>query len=187
MLKLNIFPVLSFVLFLALMCFSVAVSHQQRREYTAYLQNTSTIPVKPPSSMPAQNQHSIDIAMEIFNIKIPVFATAPRFDPDLEDRGLTTGYVRETRRDVTIGAAAFTSWGVLGSTIGHEAEIHANQSFLLIVIKDMFGFSGTSDAEREAYLYEINSAERFGLDEDNLESLNKVMNFNYPIEIAQNP
>jgi hypothetical protein len=83
---------------------------------------------------------------------------------------------------------AFTSWGILGSTLAHEIEIHGNQSFLKIEFLnflysyiqnnskfvssifpsfDIMTYEnmglGSYLAEKEAYSYEINSDKRFNL------------------------
>ena len=161
--------------------------------------------VRAPEGTPTADQDSVDIAVELYAIQIPRNCDAPRFNSKIEDRGLTTGALFQSKRKVLIGSAAFTSWGILGSTIGHETEIHANQWFLGIWLKDrikknslaarqwagrylgilkpsvkeMFD-AGTWSAEREAYEYELNSAKRFGLNENEQLSIRNVMNYYYP-------
>ncbi|RYZ81305.1 MAG: hypothetical protein EOP04_24245 [Proteobacteria bacterium] len=98
----------------------------------------------------------------------------------LEDRGLTTlnGYGKKL--EVTIGPAAFTSWAVLGSTLAHEVEIHCNQNFSLIRMKDMLGLEGTNGAEREAYMHELSNSDRFKLKEADQASIRETMEYYYP-------
>ncbi len=140
-----------------------------------------TVTVVPPSSKPPMTQESIDIAMEMFNIQVPKNADAPKLDMKLEDRGLTTlnGYGKKL--EVTIGPAAFTSWAVLGSTLAHEVEIHCNQNFSLIRMKDMLGLDGTNGAEREAYLHELSNSDRFKLKEADQASIRETMDYYYPV------
>ena len=202
----HLFPMACFSVFVIFMVGMVSASHQKRMQYNTYMRKIAAVSVIPPGGIPAQNQESIDAAVELFSIKIPAHVKGPKFDSTLDDRGLTTGGTVQERKFVTIGPAAFTSWSVLGSTIGHETEIHANQSFLAIVTKDrftdislavrkkaavvfpalkptareLFDNEGTWAAEREAYLYEVNSAKRFHLSSNELQSIVQVMNFYYP-------
>ena len=51
---------------------------------------SAEIVVVPPESKPGLSQESVDIAMAMFNIKVPAGTKPPSFDPNLHDRGLTT-------------------------------------------------------------------------------------------------
>jgi hypothetical protein len=81
---------------------------------------------------------------------------------------------------VYIGRDAFENWSVLGSTLGHEIEIHCQQSFFMIHLFDLFGFDGTGEAERQAYLYELANAERFGLGQYDQNLILSTMSYFYP-------
>ncbi len=129
---------------------------------------------------PSVSQKSIDEAIKRFNIVIPSNTNYPTLDKTLEDRGLTTLNCRFCKLEVTIGPAAFSSWAMLGSTLAHELEVHCKQNFSLIRIKDVFGYRGSDMAEREAYLYEIANAKRFGSSADELTSIADTMNYYYP-------
>jgi hypothetical protein len=159
-----------------------------------------------PSGVPDISQENVDIAVVLFSIEKLRHVDGPRFDSALEDRGLTTGGTLGPRKSVTIGPTAFTSWAVLGSTLGHEIEVHAKQSFLAVVLRDrisevqlsarralsryvpaldpsakeMFDNDGTWRAEREAYLYELSQASRFGLSPGERQSIRYVMDYYYP-------
>jgi hypothetical protein len=164
------------------------------------------VPVKSPTSPPSPGLESIDIALALYSIRIPEFLDMHTFDPGLEDRGLTSGGTVSRAKSIAIGPPAFTSWGVLGSTLGHEIEVHANQSFFKVVLLDLFGawrwkisgalqhfakaFSldirmttatlGTWYAEREAYEYELSQANRFGLSNEEKNNIKAVMNYYFP-------
>ena len=183
---------------------SVAAVTEQRA-WERYKADVAQVEVRAPQSLPAQSQESVDIAAELFSIAIPSKVSGPFFDPLLEDRGLTTGGTLSAEKNVTIGPAAFTSWSVLGSTLGHEIEVHVQQSFLKVVLLDKLTHAklearkavgrvfpslkpsarqlfdqGTWSAEREAYLFEFNSAKRFQLSEEEMHSILQVMNYYYP-------
>ncbi len=117
----------------------------------------------------------------MFDISIPKNANAPRLDIKLEDRGLTTLNGWGKNLEVTIGPSAFTSWAVLGSTLAHELEIHCNQNFAVIRMKDMMGLEGTSNAEREAYMHELTNSERFHLKAADQMSIQATMDYYYPV------
>jgi hypothetical protein len=108
----------------------------EHRTHEILLDRQARIRVKPPDRLPIPSQRDIDIALELYTIRIGSHIRGPTFDPDLEDRGLTFGATLPGPRTVNIGPAAFTSWAVLGSTLGHEIEMHGQQSFLSIVLLD---------------------------------------------------
>ncbi|MBC7658478.1 MAG: hypothetical protein H7249_02090 [Chitinophagaceae bacterium] len=138
--------------------------------------------VVPPSSKPPMTQESINMALEMFDIQIPKNADKPTLDMKLEDRGLTTLNGWGKKLEVTVGPAAFTSWAVLGSTLAHELEIHCNQNFAVIRLKDMIGMDGTNGAEREAYMHELSNSERFHLKDGDQASIRSTMEFFYPTQ-----
>lgn len=134
-----------------------------------------------PAGPPPISQDSIDLALKIYNIETPPGATSPRLDLTLADRGVTAISGLASKKQVTIGPSAFTSWSVLGSTLAHEIEVHCHQSFGLIRLLDILDLDGTVMAERQAYLHEIHGAGRFGLSEDEVLGIQDTMNFYYPV------
>ncbi len=167
------------LLFVSSACIFLARKELDHREHFAHVIRENT--PQPPMSKPPMSQESVDLAMKMFAIEIPEGASYPRFDPDLEDRGLTTmnGWGKEL--EVTVGPAAFTSWALLGSTLAHELEVHCRQSFFLIRVKDMMGLNGTDQAEREAYLYELTNSERFHLKTADQLNIRATMDYYYPM------
>ena len=171
----------------------------------------ASVKVKPPEGLPVPGNESIQIALALYGVEVPPNVEGPNYDENLEDRGLTTGEVMGSQKTVSIGPAAFLSWGILGSTLAHEIEVHVKQSFLKIVLKDqlgdwnlesrsvlgkylpvaaptvseMLGNGGTWGAEREAYLYELRNARRFGLSQEEKASIKAVMDHYYPKTAAQ--
>ncbi|MEZ4742599.1 MAG: hypothetical protein R3B45_09155 [Bdellovibrionota bacterium] len=133
-----------------------------------------------PKTPPRINQDSIDFAMTLFGIKTPPNILGPDFDDTIEDRGITSkGTLSETAW-VKIGSAAFSDWSILGSTLAHEIEVHGRQNFFMIWVLDSLGFDGTGHAEREAYSYELYSADRFGLGYEDLSMIEDTMHYYYP-------
>lgn len=175
----------------------------------AYLNEIQFVNLEVPSDVPTMTQTAVDAAIEMFAVDVPSDTQAPQFDKELFDRGLTSGNLLGQQKTILVGPAAFTSWGILGSTLGHEAEVHARQSFLKIVASDrwsqfkasvsstfeqtMTAFAsgnkkstndglvspGTLAAEQEAYIYELNSALRFGLTHRETRAIRHVMDTYY--------
>lgn len=145
-----------------------------KKEQAAY------IPVTIPSSPPHPSQESVDLALKLFKIDVPHGIHHPVYDASLSDRGITSINGFDKDRRVKIGPGAFTSWGMLGSTLAHEIEVHGKQNFSLIRFKDLIGLQGTVDAEREAYLHEVKHSTRFGLTPMEINSIVDTMNFYYP-------
>lgn len=180
-----------------------ATESLERQQYQSHL---SQVTVVPPEGTPPQSQESIQTALLMFSIHVPESVEGPYFDGQLDDRGLTTGGLILPQKRVTIGPAAFTSWAVLGSTLAHEIEVHVEQSFLKVVLQDqvaqmyydgrrtlgrwipelapsaqeLFENDGTWKAERDAYMYELSNARRFGLSKDEVASIWRVMDYFYP-------
>lgn len=127
------------------------------------LNETEAVSVQMIAPPPAVNQQSLEVAFEAYQFKRDYPAPFPRFDRTIGDRGITEKKAYENYKTVKIGPTAFESWSILGSTLAHEIEIHCHQNFLLITIADYLGLEGTTLAEQEAYLWEINQAKRFGL------------------------
>lgn len=199
-------PVSAFAAFVVMASAGVVAAAREQAAYDAFLADVRSVKVVAPAEPPPLTQESVDIAMELYSVDRLRHVSGPFFDGMLEDRGLTTGATLGASKTVTIGPAAFTSWGVLGSTLGHEIEVHARQSFLAVVVRDRFADvqlsarrrlgtyvqafapsarenfenDGTWRAEREAYMYELANAERFGLSPAETRSISFVMNYYYP-------
>jgi hypothetical protein len=80
------------------------------------------------------------------------------------------------RCTVVVYPMAFRSWSMLAVTLGHEIEAHCHQNFgyfmgavfMDAATSSVFGFKEQANSmfEAEAYKYESDNAERFGLSED---------------------
>lgn len=156
----------AFILTLAITGFGVydAFSFDYKRQ--ALLAEANSVSTrKPPKRAPVPSQEDIDLAMELYSIRSHKHVVGPRYNKSLHDRGTTQGTIDSPIRIVEIGPSAFSSWGMLGSTLAHEIEVHANQSFIKIAAQDAVGpgNSGTLEAETEAYNYELKCKDRFGL------------------------
>jgi len=160
--------------------FAVFYAHDQIMREKSVKKNWSSVPVQAPSEQPAYSQKSIDLAMQLFAIEVPSSAKPPIFDPNLRDRGITARRGWSGKAEVRIGPAAFSSWGLLGSTLAHEIEIHCGQSFFMISMLDAIGLDGTSLAEREAYLHELQHAPRFNLTEIDQRLIAETLDYYYP-------
>lgn len=144
-----------------------------------FFRGMSQVRVMPPEDPPRLNQESIDLALALFDIKVPEGVEHPTLDLSIVDRGLTT-LTHRGKLIVTVGPGAFTSWGILGSTLAHEIEVHCNQNFAIIRLMDMFGLEGTHNAEREAYHHELAHADRFFLSAEDRLSIAQTMDYFYP-------
>ena len=159
-------------------------AHTDLESRQSYLQTLATVAVVAPASPPPLDQASIDLAIVLYGIQIPAGAEYPVFDAALGDRGLTTRSTFMTKARVTVGPSAFESWGLLGSTLAHELEVHCNQNFLMIYLMDLSGLDGTSEAERQAYLHELRNAKRFNLARADTDLIADTMEFYYPNHVA---
>jgi hypothetical protein len=201
------FPLLLLLIAGSLGAFGIVEAHREIRAFEAYTQAINDVEISVPQSAPELNQESVELAMEIFAIRRPATVDGPSLNETLEDRGLTTGGLILPHKEVTVGPTAFTSWAILGSTLAHEIEVHVAQSFFRIVAtdylinwsmsarrlagkvipvlkpsaKESFENDGTWKAEREAYMYEIRNAKRFGLTDEELNSIWRVMDYYYPV------
>lgn len=127
------------------------------------------------------SEENIDLAMNIFAIDRPKKLLGPKLNLNISDRGLTFGSSLNESKEVEIGPPAFTSWSILGSTLGHEIEVHCKQSFGLIWMSELFHLQGTLIAERQAYEYEENNAMRFGLSGFEKSQIKATKEYHYPI------
>jgi hypothetical protein len=129
---------------------------------------------------PNLSQESIRLAMVHFNIERPEAVLEPKLDLGLADRGLTIRKGAWQPPVVAIGPDAFASWPLLGSTLAHELEIHCKQNLVAIHIMNLTGLNGTTIAEREAYDYELNQANRFGLSPYDRDLIKSTADYYYP-------
>lgn len=159
---------------------SVAQAEHYARE--DFFSRSVEIPVEAPDTRPEPGQDALDLAIMIFNVSVPDSVATLTYDSDLTDRGKTITNLILRDVHIKIGPAAFSSWAMLGSTLAHEVEIHANQNFLLIYFMDRLGMHGTESAERLAYHYELANVRRFGHTDSELRSINDILAINYPRE-----
>lgn len=161
--------------------FALGFAHRQVVEEQSFFKSMSSVSILPPDTIPSASQKSIDLALLLFGIEVPMNTTHPTYDPELTDRGLTKINPFAPNK-VTIGPSAFTSWGLLGSTLAHEIEIHCKQRMFLVRLIGMITFSdiGVAFAEQQAYYHEINSRSRFHLSREDLLLLRETVRFYYP-------
>ena len=141
-------------------CASLGVKVMQVSEPSA---PTSKIAHQMVSNNPADRVSAAHSAMDYFGIK-PDKATkslAIEYDANFKDYGKTQLVNNQPGvGEVTLGPKAYITWSHLGSTLGHEIEVHWNQQFL------PFGnYSGSHEydvREAAAYKYNLQNAQRFG-------------------------
>jgi hypothetical protein len=156
--------ILVFVLsILGLIAYDATAFDNKRKQILAAA--VATVPHAVPDRAPIPSQRDIDLAMKMFSIRTHKHVVGPTYNKNLSDRGITKGTIDSPTRIVEIGPSAFSSWGMLGSTLAHEIEVHANQSFAKILALDAAAANqpGTQAAEVEAYRYELKCKDRFGL------------------------
>lgn len=113
----------------------------------------------------ALKEQAIDQAIDAYDIDV---SNAKFVDYDAGEDG-EGGANR--KGEIRLGDAAFQSGSWLGSTIGHESEIHINEQ--LQKGNWYTGKQGTALQEVQAYQYEIDNAERFGTSRKNLKELKR--------------
>jgi hypothetical protein len=158
----------------------VGLSEANARAKELHRQVDQVFNVRVPDGAPAPTDANIKLAMEIYGIQVPVRINGPFVDLKMEDRGLTVRKGVSSNPTVYIGREAFQSWGLLGSTLAHEIEIHCRQNFLSIHFQNIAGMDGTGSAEREAYRYELANAGRFGLAQYDQDLIRSTMSYFYP-------
>jgi hypothetical protein len=167
-------------------------------QYQQLLRDMQAVHVAVHLSPPVCGEQAIQAAISIFSIDTS--GTDIGFDPTIWDRGIIS-MSGDGRMHVDIGPSACSSWASLGSTIAHETEVHAKQVWavgiaLNVVSRTVNGFRGVRIAdheesvgstrfEREAYLFEIESRDRFGLSDDEVDAIFSIVNFYYPEERAE--
>ena len=119
----------------------------------------------------AKKQEAIDEAIKVYNIDTSKTKSVT-YDPAERDMASTS-----PDGDVTVGDGAFRNPAWLGSTIGHESEVHVNEQGA----KDKWyeGEEGTAVQEVQAYDYEIANAERYGTNSADLEQLKRARQRQY--------
>jgi hypothetical protein len=200
--NMNRLPLITFILFIiatliVVTCQAMGISEYNARYETLHLLNTKI------SGMPPVSQSSIDIAMKLYAIKRPPSCKHPVLGKILE-LGEISGHPLSSTRIITMGKNAFTSWGMLGSVLSHEIEVHCNQTFILASILDAIDekyeefnktykppsspmlvlvpkvYYGLWLMEQEAYSYQIKYAARFGLTEKEVNSIRYTRDYLYP-------
>ncbi|WP_397600482.1 hypothetical protein [Silvanigrella sp.] len=181
------------LLFITSLFYCLFLSFQERKKYALLQKNMADISVIYPKEVPTNSNDNIDLAMALFSIDIDENIENPIYNDELPYRGLTLGNAFSKNKQVLIGKMAFESWGILGSTLAHEIEIHGKQSFLEIEILnylytlkrvpeklfvnfyhntsklnyDNLGY-GSYMAEKEAYNHELDSKKRFNLNNNEI-------------------
>jgi RHS repeat-associated protein len=115
----------------------------------------------------ADRQKAIDESIKHYGINMDGVKSV-KYDPSLAGDGITS-----KSGHVTIGRAAFTrSVGWLGSTLGHEIEVH----FQAQAQKGNWWTDeqGTAIQEVQAYDYELQNAARFGLNISEINAINGI-------------
>jgi hypothetical protein len=158
----------------------VAFAHKQVDDEQVFARDVAETTVVAPEGAPPITQASIDLAMQMYGIKLPSDTEPPMLDLNMQDRGLTTRSPILDKARVSIGPAAFSSWALLGSTLAHEIEVHCQQNFFAIYIMDLVGLDGTGAAERQAYVHELSHADRFGTPDDDAKMIADTVAFYYP-------
>lgn len=128
-----------------------------------------------PEDKPPFTEEALRDVLDEYAIELPLGVAFPRLDAALKDRGRTSWTPLAGDTEVSVGPSAFASWALLGSTLGHEIEVHCHQSLLLISFKESVGIDAKAQAERQAYLYEIEQARRFGLSRQEIDRIARTL------------
>jgi hypothetical protein len=112
-----------------------------------------------------KKQEAIDKAIKYYGIDTSKTKSVT-YDPNNSGEAVTS-----PDGTVKVGDKAFSSPGWLGSSIGHEVEIHVNEQ----AMKGRWytGPQGTALQEVQAYDYEISNAKRYGTTATDLADLQK--------------
>lgn len=108
-------------------------------------------------------QQAIDKALKAFNIDTSK-TKSTTYDATVSGEAVTS-----KDGTVKVGDEAFRDAGWLGSSLGHETEVHVNQQ--ADQGKWYTGAIGTPLQEVQAYDYEIANADRYGTTAANLQDL----------------
>lgn len=125
---------------------------------------------------PRLGQESVDQAMILFNIKATKNTAWPVYSEKLSEdvRALIYKDGSFSTKIVLLSKSAFKSWGVLGSTLAHEIEVHGEQNFEWAFLKNRFFGKTLANLEIDAYNYEIYSKDRFGLSDYDIDELKRL-------------
>jgi hypothetical protein len=126
-------------------------------------------------------QSAIRRAIDVYEIDVGHVSVGVHYSPhgDMREREGATYVDRDGTVRVEIGDAAFGSAGQLGSTIGHEVEVHVNRQLARGVYYPPSDEQGTLLQEVEAYDYELASTERYGLGPDEVKVLRQRRAIHY--------
>lgn len=132
--------------------------------------------------VPYVSQKSIDRAVHVYDIKVPLFTLHPSLDIDMPEGilGQARSYILIHLCIPTIGPGSFTSWGKLGAVIAHEVEVHCNQNWWRHAIDLFLGVDTMPQLEREAYMYMLLDSKRFNLTPQEREDIFITMLLLYP-------
>src|SRR5713101_4733525 len=113
----------------------------------------------------AMRQRAIDEAIKHFGIDTSKTKSVT-YDPTVSGEAVTSSDAK-----VRVGDAAFRSPEWLGSSVGHEVEVHVNEQ--AAKGKWYTGPEGTNIQEVQAYDYEIANAKRYGTSPADVADLEK--------------
>jgi len=126
-------------------------------------------------------QVAIARAIEAYNIDVRNIPLGVHYSMhgDMRDREGATYLDQDGTIRVEIGDQAFRSAAQLGSTIGHEVEVHVNRQILQQVFYPPSDEQGTLIQEVEAYDYELANTDRYGLSPDEVKLLKRRRAIHY--------
>ena len=114
------------------------------------------------SNNPADRVSAAHSAMHYFGIKPAAGTVTINYKADFKDYGEIIHDVHEPAHGIVIlGPSAYKTWAHLGSTLGHEIEVHWNRQMLQCLCNAV-GSHEHDRWEMQAYKYNIESAQRFG-------------------------
>ncbi len=118
-------------------------------------------------------QAAIQRAIDAYAIDVSKIGCGVSYSPhgDMREREAATFLDQDGTVRVEIGDLAFGSAAELGSTIGHEVEVHVNRQIAKGVHYPMSDEQGWLIQELEAYDYELANKDRYGLSADEVNVL----------------
>ncbi len=126
-------------------------------------------------------QAAIARAIEVYKIDVRNVPLGVHYSTqgDMRYREGVTYFDQDGTIRVEIGDEAFRSAAELGSTIGHEVEVHVNRQIVQQVFYPPSDEQGTLIQEVEAYDYELANADRYGLSPDEVKLLQRRRAIHY--------
>jgi hypothetical protein len=126
-------------------------------------------------------QAAIARAIEAYNIDVRSvpFGVHYSVHGGMREREGATYLDQDGTIRVEIGDEAFRSAAQLGSTIGHEVEVHVNRQIVKQVFYPQSDEQGTLIQEVEAYDYELANKDRYGLSHDEVKLLKRRRAIHY--------